>query len=708
MKKFIIIVFTVLAAYFLFDLAYYRWSFYLPKNDYVKVVSYVENKNMRILEKDGYKNITVKGVNIGGSIPGHYVTDYAIPYETYYSWLESIQNMGANTVRLNTIFNDEFYNALYDFNKNHDTKLYLIQGINLDSYALNSHHDGFSSAFYGELITQAENAVDVIHGRKKLALSKHGKGTYKHDISEYVLGYIVGSEWMEDTVLYTDKSNTDKRFFSGNYVETSEDATPFEVMLTKVIDHMISYETKKYNEQHNISFINSPESDPVAIIPEVRFDEEKEVYSLHPESLKYFYHKAIKLDMEHIKTKNDFKGLFAAYNVSSYYPNYLSYENKEYDDTYASYLQNLNAYHTYPVLITEFAYSTSRSVSTVVDDQYGDFGGMTEEEQGASLVKAYHTILSSGSVGGIIATWQDEWDKRSYNTMEKVDITHAINWSDAQTTNQGLGLLTFDPGKDRSIVYVDGDTKEWTDGDRILYNDDVSLSVKQDEKYLYLYIDNKKKATGPLYIPIDTTPKSGTKVAEDYNLNFDRYADFLLVINGREGELLVQEYYDVLRAVDGYEVYNKNSYIDIPDRYSPVFTPINLLIEPYSVNTFSRNYGTATLKNTGRLRFGNANPSSLDFDSQADFYEKDGKIEIRLPWQILNFSDPSSSLIHDDYYENYGVDSIKIDEMYIGASFSKDISLGSYLLKEWGNKVTYHERLKKSYDIVKNDWRNMP
>jgi len=78
----------------------------------------------------------------------------------------------------------------------------------------------------------------------------------------------------------------------------------------------------------------------VAIIPEVVFDIEKETYNLYPNNLKYFYHKAVKLDLGHLNGVNGYNGLFAAYNISSYYPNYLSYENKEYDDTYASYISS--------------------------------------------------------------------------------------------------------------------------------------------------------------------------------------------------------------------------------------------------------------------------------------------------------------------------------------------------------------------------------
>lgn len=708
MKKFLYCLFCVIALYVLFDFAYYRWGFYIPTKNDINIISYSDQDKMYIKENEQFKNITIKGVNIGGSIPGKYVTDYAITYDTFYAWFEKISEMGANTIRLNTIFNSDFYNAFYDYNQNSTSKLYLVQGINLETYTLNNKKDAYDKDFYGELIRQSENAVDVIHGRKKMTLSKTGKGNYKKDISSYVLAYIVGSEWVDDTILYTNKSHESEKIFEGNYLKTKENTPAFETMLTKVMDHLITYETKKYSTQHMISFINTPETDPVAAIPEIVASEDSKEEKLIPENLKYFYHKIVELDLEKVEQKNNYNGLFAAYNVSSYYPNYLSYENQDYEDTYESYLTRLNKHHKRPVLITEFAYSTARGISSLSNDNYGSFGGMTEENQGKSLVSAYKTILKSGSAGGIIATWQDEFDKRSWNTIEKVDTTRSIYWSDAQTSNQGLGLLTFDPGKNNSVCYIDGDVSEWEEKDKIHEDQNISLSAKQDEKYLYLYI-KKKNASNQLYIPLDITNKSGTKHSKNHNLTFNSDADFLIVLDGNKGELLVQDYYNPLRAIDSYEWKNQNAYVEPPKKDSDNFESIYLITEPYGTNKFSHNYKSAVTVNTGILTFGNANPNAKDFNSQADFYEANGNIEIRIPWGLLNFSDPSKSKIHDDYYEKYGVEGIEIKEIFIGAGTSANETINLYPLelKPWHNNITYHERLKKSYDIVKNVWRDI-
>ena len=41
--------------------------------------------------------------------------------------------------------------------------------------------------------------------------------------------------------------------------------------------------------------------------------------------------------------------------------------------------------------------------------------------------------------------------------MANVDLLKTPYWSDYQTNEQFFGLLSFDPGNERSVSYVDGD-----------------------------------------------------------------------------------------------------------------------------------------------------------------------------------------------------------------------------------------------------------
>ena len=208
-----------------------------------------------------------------------------------------------------------------------------------------------------------------------------------------------------------------------------------------------------------------------------------------------------------------------------------------------------------------------------------------------------------------------------------------------------------------------------------------------------------------LYIPIDTTQKSGSNYAVSENVKFNRAADFLLILDGKENSrLLVQERYEALRANYSGDVYGFNTYYkeNIPEKDSPIFQEIYLALQLTSIS------GTENSRfHTGLLTYGNANPASDNFNSLADFMAGDGIVEIKLPWQLLNFMDPSRMMIHDDYYEHYGVEKIEIDRIYIGLGNGSESRIEMYpkKMKGWDNKVTYHERLKESYYILQSFWK---
>jgi hypothetical protein len=111
---------------------------------------------------------------------------------------------------------------------------------------------------------------------------------------------------------------------------------------------------------------------------------------------------------------------------------------------------------------------------------------------------------------------------------------------------------------------------------------------------------------------------------------------------------------------------------------------------------------------TGKLVYGNGNPNSGDYSSLADFCIGENILEVRIPWQILNFYNPADMEVHDDYYENFGVEGIGISEIYVGVcelNEEKPAPMSKLELKGWSNKGPYNQRLKNSYFIVKERWR---
>ena len=85
----------------------------------------------------------------------------------------------------------------------------------------------------------------------------------------------------------------------------------------------------------------------------------------------------------------------------------------------------------------------------------------------------------------------------------------------------------------------------------MVQGENSSLSMKYDERFIYLLIYKKELdfEAETLYIPVDTTPKSGSNFCRGENLLFDRNADFIIRIHGKEdSEILVQERYEALRS----------------------------------------------------------------------------------------------------------------------------------------------------------------
>lgn len=706
MKKFIIIVSLVVFLLVLSDMAYYRWGIYIDFNPNKPPETFIKTEGQNIyINKDGvYEILEIKGVNMGLGIPGKWATDYAIDKETFIRWFEYIKDMGANTIRVYTVLHDDFYNAFYEFNKDREDPLYLIQGVWVNDYVQNSRRDAFHDDFRKKFISDCKTVVDIIHGNKKIYNnSSYGSGRYLKDISQWVIGYILGVEWEDVTVEYTNRKYPERNRYQGKYMYTDENASPFEALLAEVGDKIIEYETVRYKQQRLVAFTNWPTTDP--------FD--------YPKDIESFFMKCAKVDVENIRTTDKFiSGFFASYHVYPYYPDYLAYfddqsgfiDEKGELNTYLAYLKMLVEHHAIPVVIAEFGVSTGRGMAQKDRNTGRNQGYMSEKDQGKALVRCFEDIREAGAAGGCVFTWQDEWFKRTWNTMHAVDLHKTPYWSDYQTNEQYFGLLSFDPGDEKSICYVDGDISEWKDSHIVCKNKNMSLSMMYDERFIYFLIHKPRfnPETDKIYIPIDTTPKTGSNYCLNYNLKFERESDFVIVIDGYENSrVLVQERYEVLRAMYYHETHKKDPYVNIIDKNTPMFKEINLMLQMATVLLTDDIDAPAEVYETGHLIYGNANPISEDFNSLADYIFNGEYIELKLPWQILNFANPSEMKIHDDYYEHYGVEYITIDRMYVGVGDSTErIPMGEYKLKGWGKKVTWHERLKSSYYILQEYWRN--
>lgn len=660
-------------------------------------IAVTREKQIYLNGEDAHTLFEIKGVDLGAGIPGHFATEFAIDYETYMEWFALIQQMNANTIRIYTISAPEFYHAFYDYNKDNPDPLYLIQGVWVEDSVMRASNHAYAPEFIDVFTEDCRIAIDVIHGRRIIGYhSRYGYGMYQHDVSPWCLGYIIGVEWEPDLVLYTDDVRESMAAYTGEYLYTDENATAFEAMFARVGNEMFRYETLKYGQQRLLAFSNWPETDP-----------------LHHDQWRLEQNTNLaRVDVEHIHgTDKVESGMFASYHIYPYYPAFLDFEERyvnyvdEYgqNNPYLGYLRAINEHHSIPVIVSEFGLPSSRGIARINLATGMNQGNLSESEQAERLPVLYENIKRAGCAGAVVFAWQDEWFKRTWNTWPGVDLSRNAFWNDYQTNEQSFGLITFDPGAEESIVYVDGDTSEWAEVEPLCEADGVTLKMLYDEKYLYFYVRADALRRGAkLYLPIDLTPLSGAYSDSENGLSFTRPVDFVVRIDGEDNsKVFVQEYYDFLYATERREIWDEDGFIYPPEPDSSTFNLIYQYLRG-KIHLLTEEVTDPWLFPTGELTAGNGNPSSPDFNSLTDFCLSGDTVEIRLPWLLLNFSDPSTMQIHADYYEHYGVEDLGISEMFVeavaaGVDSAVRTGFGTLKLKGWNNWPTSHMRLKEAY-----------
>jgi len=363
-----------------------------------------------------------------------------------------------------------------------------------------------------------------------------------------------------------------------------------------------------------------------------------------------------------------------------------------------------------PVIATGFGFSSSRAPHMM------DRAPLNEHQQGEALADMAMQIEESGWAGTFISTWQDTWERRTWNSAFSSDPWRYHYWHNLQSIDQGYGLMTFDPGLDARPVLIDGNADEW-DASHLVHEDNgISIYAQYSVQGLYLLIRGQGvDPQNTFYLPIDVTPHSGTSTFHD--LVFDRPSDFLLVLSGRQNSrLLVNRRYDATFQRFYEEMTGVNPFTRVPSRWDSEFVPLTIALQNTLIidaHTFrwltdeTRKMRRLLYWDTGVLTHGIGDPSSPDFNSLADFYFGENLVEIRLPWMLLNFFDPSVMQVHDDYFERFGVEGVNIQEIYIGIAMEGgEVQMSPIPLRGWRNNVQVHERLKESYFIVQKIWSN--
>ena len=380
---------------------------------------------------------------------------------------------------------------------------------------------------------------------------------------------------------------------------------------------------------------------------------------------------------------------------------------------YRAYLTDLEAWHSYPLVISEFGVPSSRSRAYADLWQGFSHGGLTEREQGLAYAAMFEDIRSTGCAGAFAFSWQDEWYKTIWNDRMISDPDRRPYWSNAQCAEQFFGLLAFEPGAAGETCYPDGSLEDWTEAETVWQADGISLQMQQDAKYLYFLVRGIDPRPGSpcVTLALDLIPDAGQKQVGSVSL--ERPADFLLQIDPDGGSALyVEEASDllsnsVLGRAQNLSIQHMKQMEQALNR-ERVFLPEDnhfRLVQRGENNVFANLSGVSPVNPVGLLTPGNANPDSDAYDCQADYCFGSDAVEIRIPWQLLNFRDPSRGVVME-HAEITGtrIAEAEIDRLYAAVYLDGDsgpVPFGTFRLESWDEPV-FHERLKESYYILKD------
>lgn len=665
----------------------------------------ISDDKMEVKVNGQWKNMKVKGVNIGIAKPGYFPGEAAISEDEYYQWFTDIGKLGANTIRVYTIHPPGFYNALKKYNESHKNPIYILHGVWIEEERLISQGNAFDKKGTTNFQKEIKKTIDVIHGNAMiLPKGGHASGAYNADISKYVIGWILGIEWDPEMVHSTNKLNKTVKDYNGKYVET-KNASPFEHWLAQLMDYTATYELEKYNWIRPLSFTNWVTTDILKHPNEP--SEEEDLVSINPNII-------------HLKEPFTLTKEFASYHIYPYYPESMNYDYQEFVDfrgkknNYAGYLKDLHKAHKIPILVAEFGVPSSRGMTHT--NIYGwNQGHLSEKEQGNILVNLYEDIEHEGLLGGLVFTWQDEWFKRTWNTMDYDNPDRRPYWSNAQTNEQQFGLLSFD----RLKIKVDGKYDDWSEA-KVLYKDGKkelqSLMMDHDERYIYYKIKMNDLKKGYPMLLLDTLQgKGNTSIKQFPIVHTKNGLEFIAPIKSKkDARILVDHQYDLFAAI--YKNYGAGfNYFSKED--TGLFSPIRYVLNDSLTIPTTKKVIPFSYYETGKLKEGNGNPNSKDYNSLVDFNinDKEKTIELRIPWLLLNFKDPSTKEIMGDISDNNSstreeVDGIQVGLVYVNKqgelldSFPKiqDKMIPSFKQYSWDHwnspKTTY--RLKESYYIL--------
>ena len=341
-----------------------------------------------------------------------------------------------------------------------------------------------------------------------------------------------------------------------------------------------------------------------------------------------------------------------------------------------------------PLLIAEFGVPSSWG-NAHFSDSGMHHGGLDEVQQGHYNLRMLNNIRDSGYAGGLLFEWIDEWWKRTWIVDQlQMPRDRFRLWNNVTSPEENFGLLAFDLGE------PDYDRWSATRGDGRI----GQFRAAADAAFFHLRVqlDSGLQSGEVMTIGLDTYHDYlGESVLPDGVRTANR-SEFALVITApAEAQLYVTEVYDLLgiwhnTSGDG-QLYHSTA------TDGGRWMPVRWKNSGQHGSDDEQYFFPDALFEIGNLQVAaeSASPSSL-----SAVVIGDKTVEIRLPWTLLQFTDPSTlSVLHDDRSTAERETAVS-NGIAVSISFDGELlESGRYRWQAWDEAPLTTERRKPSGEI---------
>ena len=638
-----------------------------------------------------YQPLYVKGVNLGVGIPGTEPGELALDRETYLRWFADMKDIGVNVVRIYALHMPAFYQALFEFNnfRPHDP-LYVIQGIWLDEDTPTGGIDIIDLTH--SIDAMIHETIDAVHGNAEIGHRLgRGFGTYQTDISRWVMGWILGREMYAAEVLLGNHRHQEYKSFEGAALRIT-DGSPVEVWAAERLDIAITHERDTYNVERPIALSNWPTLDPLSHVTEPHFAEP----SSDIDSLFDAGEDDATVDMSKVDTTNAPAGLFASYHIYPYYPNFIFREpryQKAVDhigpNNYIGYLKELkDHYGTMPLMVSEYGIPSSWGNAHTNFVSGLDHGGHDEQAQAEIVKRLHQNVYDSGCAGGMIFAWMDEWWKRTWIVANRTfPVKRFPLWFDVTSPEENYGLIAYDlppPEFNQwSPVSSAGRIRQvQAASDAAFFHVRIALStpLAQSETLTVGY-DTYRDDLGESVLPDGTHTENRNEFAltitspDQANFQVTRAYDYYAV----DQKLFSEHQHGQSTATDG-----------APWKDWRWIVTIHAISDDGRYVFPQNDYTLGDL----RIRTDTETPTTLDAVVLGD------EIDIRIPWTLLHFSDPSTrSVLHDNLDTDLTIETAISQGIRISVALGNElVETPRFVWETWNSAPTTIERVKPAME----------